>query len=125
MSTNGPRKFVLLVVEDEVLIALMIAEQLEELGYSVAGPAHSLERGKQLASEAPIDGALIDINLGRFGFSGPIGDILITRKIPFLFASGYVEAPVERFRHIPILPKPFTVERLRSAVEHMLTPAAS
>ena len=112
----------ILVVEDDILIAGMVADQLGDLGYLVAGPAHSLEDGKRLAIDAPIDGALIDVNLRRGVLSSPIADILIGRRIPFLFVTGYNEVPEDRFRHISLLPKPFTMERLRRAVERMLTP---
>jgi two-component SAPR family response regulator len=121
MPANGNRK-ALLVVEDDILIAGMVADQLGELGYLVAGPAHSLEDGERLAIDAPIDGALIDVNLRRGVLSSPIADILIGRRIPFLFVTGYNEVPEDRFRHISLLPKPFTLERLRRAVERMLTP---
>jgi two-component SAPR family response regulator len=121
MPANGNRK-ALLVVEDDILIAGMVADQLGELGYLVAGPAHSLKDGKRLAIDAPIDGALIDVNLGRGTLSSPIADILIDRRVPFLFVTGYNEVPEDRFHHISLLPKPFTMERLRLAVERMLTP---
>jgi hypothetical protein len=55
MPANGNRK-AMLVVEDDILIAGMVADQLADLGYLVAGPAHSLEDGKRLAVDAPIDG---------------------------------------------------------------------
>jgi ActR/RegA family two-component response regulator len=103
---NEPRK-ALLVVEDDMLIASMIADQLAELGYIVAGPAYSLEDGKRLAIDAPIDGALIDVKLANDTPSSPIADILIERKIPLLFVTGYNEVPEARFRNISVLPKPF------------------
>jgi DNA-binding response OmpR family regulator len=112
----------LLIVEDDMLIAGMVAAQLAELGYLVAGPAYSLEDGKRLAIETPIDGALIDVKLGRGTLSGPIADILIKRKILVLFVTGYNEVPEVRFRLISVLPKPFTIEHLRRAIENMLSP---
>jgi two-component SAPR family response regulator len=115
-----PRK-VLLIVEDDILIASMVADQLAELGYVVAGPAYSLEDGKRLANDVSIDGALIDVKLERGALSSPIADILIERKIPFLFVTGYNEVPDVRFRNISVLPKPFTVEHLRRAIERMLS----
>jgi CheY-like chemotaxis protein len=118
---NKERRKVLLVVEDDILIAGMISDQLSELGYLVAGPAHSLEEGKRLANDAPLDGALINVKLGK-GLSGPIADILIEREVPILFVTGYYEVPDARFRHIPVLPKPFTMEHLRRAIENMLSP---
>jgi two-component SAPR family response regulator len=115
-----PRK-VLLIVEDDILIASMVADQLAELGYVVAGPAYSLEDGKRLANDVSIDGALIDVKLERGALSSPIADILIERKIPFLFVTGYNEVPDVRFRNISVLPKPFTIEQLRRAIERMLS----
>jgi two-component SAPR family response regulator len=121
--TESPRKLELLVLDDEVLVALMIAEQLGEFGFKVAGPAHTLQDGRRLATDAPIDGALLDINLGKDGLSSPVADILIARKIPFLFVSGYNHAPEERFRQIPFFSKPFTMGKLALAVDQMLAPA--
>jgi two-component SAPR family response regulator len=118
LTNERPRA--LLIIEDDMLIAGMVADQLTELGYLVAGPAYSLEDGKRLAIDAPIDGAMIDVNLGRGTLSSPIADILIERKIPFLFVTGYNEVPEVRFRHISVLPKPFTTDHLRRAVEKML-----
>ena len=49
-----------LVVDDEVLVANMIADQLGDLGYMVAGPVYTLKEGQRVASTAPINGALVD-----------------------------------------------------------------
>jgi DNA-binding response OmpR family regulator len=106
----------LLVVEDDFLIGSLLADQLRDLGYWVVGPAYSLEESRRFATDSPLDGALLDINLGRDGRSSPIAEILMSRKIPFLFVSGYRTAPDERFRDVPLLAKPFTMERLKRAV---------
>jgi hypothetical protein len=58
-AATSPAKRVLLV-ENDFLIAMTIAEQLDELGYAVVGPAYALAEGCQLAADAPIDAALID-----------------------------------------------------------------
>jgi hypothetical protein len=53
------------------------------------------------------------------GPSGPVAEILASRQIPFVLVSGYRQAPKGRFREVPVLPKPSTMER-RIAVEEML-----
>jgi DNA-binding response OmpR family regulator len=111
----------LLVVEDDFLIGALLTEQLEELGYVVVGPASSLDEASRLAVDAPINGALLDINLG-VGRSNSIAEILIARKIPILFVSGYRQTPDEKFRAIPILSKPFTLATLKAAVENIFGP---
>jgi hypothetical protein len=50
----------LLVVEDEPLIAMTMADQLEGVGYTVPGPTFTMAGARQLAAVEPIDAALID-----------------------------------------------------------------
>jgi DNA-binding response OmpR family regulator len=106
----------ILVVEDNFLVAETIAAALHESGYEVVGPAPSLARGMQLAHDAEIDGALLDINLsGRFCF--PIASILIGREVPFLFLTGYDDPgmiPAE-LRSIVRLAKPLRLAELGKA----------
>jgi two-component SAPR family response regulator len=118
-ETSPSNPATLLVVEDDFLIGALLDDMLRELGYSVLGPADNLDEAMQFAIDAQIDGALLDINLGA-GRSTAIVDILIARKIPILFVSGYQQYPDERLRGIPILSKPFTAETLRVAVETLL-----
>jgi CheY-like chemotaxis protein len=53
-----------LLVEDESLIRMMIADMLAELGHSLAGEANDLQSGLSLASTPGIDAAILDIQLG-------------------------------------------------------------
>jgi len=77
-----------LLVEDEMLIAMDIEDMLVELGFDVVGPAPRLHTALKLAREAPIDLAVLDVNLaGERSF--PVADVLRARGIPFLFATGY------------------------------------
>jgi chemotaxis family two-component system sensor kinase Cph1 len=99
----------ILVVDDEPLIALMVADQPSELGYQVEGPAHNLEDAKRLATNAAIDAALIDVNLGNGVRSSPIAEILVERKIPFTFVTGYHEVADERFHHARFYRSPFSL----------------
>lgn len=115
----SPSAAALLVVEDDFLIGVLVTEQLQELGYAVVGPAHNMDEATRFALDAPIDGALLDINLG-VSRSSSIAEILIARKIPILFVSGYRQSPDEKFREVPILPKPFTLATLKAAVEGIL-----
>ena len=113
----------LLVVEDECLIALNMVEQLAELGYSVVGPAFTIAEARHLAAVASIDAAVVDLNL-RGVFAEEVADILVFRKIPFLFVIGYSEVPDRRFREIPILAKPFQILDLHRAVDDLLAGTA-
>jgi len=53
-----------LVVEDELLIAIEIEDVLQELGCVIVGPISSLATALRLASDAPLDAAILDATAG-------------------------------------------------------------
>ena len=109
-----------LVVEDEMTIALMIEEMLHDLGAQVIGPESRLDAALRLAGEAPIDAAILDVNI-RGGNSYPVADILAERGIPFIFCSGYNEwALEERHRDRPRLMKPYSLKELEDQLIKLL-----
>jgi CheY-like chemotaxis protein len=109
-----------LVVEDEMIIVLVIEEALFDLGAQVIGPASRLDEALQLAREASIDAAILDVNI-RGGNSYPVADILAERGIPFVFCSGYSDwALEERYRDRPRLAKPYSSKELESRVLQLL-----
>src|SRR6516162_9942866 len=68
----------ILVVEDTLLIADLIADHLQDAGCDVIGPASRVARALALAASEPLDGALLDINLhGELCF--PVADVLVDR----------------------------------------------
>ena len=84
---NGRR---VLIVEDFVLVAEMLSEQLEQFGCDVVGPVGELQPALDLASAEQLDGALLDIDLdGESSF--PIADVLRRRGVPMIFLSGHGE----------------------------------
>ena len=110
-----------LVVEDEVIVAMMIEDMLADLGFEVVGPALDLQRALPLAQGAAIDLALLDVNLGRGCQSFPVADILRERGVPFLFATGYGTAGLsEAYAGCLTLRKPFEAHRLGEALDRTL-----
>jgi DNA-binding response OmpR family regulator len=109
-----------LLIEDEALIRMMIADMLVELGHSVAGEANDLQSGLLLASAPGVDAAILDIRLGDHS-SVAIAEALQRRSVPFAFASGYGAGGVpEGFRNCPVLQKPFTIEELERCLATLL-----
>jgi CheY-like chemotaxis protein len=80
----------ILIVEDEYLIAMDLADRLGDLGAEVIGPAGSVaEALAVVAAEGNrIDGAVLDVNL-RNERVYPVADALAAQGIRFVFASGY------------------------------------
>jgi DNA-binding response OmpR family regulator len=107
----------ILVVEDEMLVAMLMEDTLSDLGHEVVGPAMRLETALAAADNEDIDFAILDINLaGKQSF--PVADRLTARGIPFMFASGYGAAGlVDPYRAALVLQKPF----VSSQIANMLT----
>ncbi len=100
----------ILVVEDEMLIALLFEDILADYACSVVGPALKIDPALELARTAEIDAAILDVNLGGQS-SFPVADILRRRGVPLIFSSGYgsLGLPSEWQGH-PVLPKPFVAD---------------
>jgi CheY-like chemotaxis protein len=120
VSLIQPRRW--LIVDDEPMIALMVADQLNDLDQVVVGQATTMEAAKCLVAE-DFDAALLDLNL-HGELSDAIGDILDGRKIPFALMTGYNEAPAGSFVDIEVLRKPFTDADLKRTVETLLAKCA-
>jgi DNA-binding response OmpR family regulator len=114
--TTAASKPCILIVEDEMLVAMMLEDRLEARGYTVLKASH-LSRGLELAESELVDVALLDINLGGLE-SFPIAAILRRRGIRFLFSSGYGEdgLPAEWCGE-KMLQKPFDSAQLTAALQ--------
>lgn len=112
----------LLVVEDEAIIAMDIAERLTDCGAAHAATASSEEEALRLIGNERFDAALLDANLhGR-----PVDAIAVAltqRQIPFVFVTGYGrEGLPDAFRHAALLAKPFGDRQLADAVAGLVSP---
>lgn len=102
-----------LVVEDSLLVAEVIAETLQSHGCDVVGPISRLQRALPLARDEPLHGAVLDVNLaGEYCF--PIATALEARGVPFIFLTGYGDVGVlpPEFQAMPLVGKPFTSSEL-------------
>jgi DNA-binding NarL/FixJ family response regulator len=109
-----------LIVEDEPLIRMMLADMLAELGHTIAGEASDLTSGLMLAVAPGLDAAILDVNL-RADSSKAIAEALEGRGIPFAFASGYgADGLPQAFRNHRSLGKPFQIEELERCLVALL-----
>ena len=111
-----------LIVEDEVMVAMLIEDMLTDLGCVVAGSATTLEDAMRLATVAAFDCALLDVNLrGQPIF--PLVDLLRAKGVPFAFATGYGDAELRSAdRAAPILSKPFREDDLARVLALLTAP---
>jgi CheY-like chemotaxis protein len=105
-----------LLVEDEVMIRMMVADMVEELGHAVAAEAGDVGSAAELAQTGLFDVAILDVNLnGKMSF--PVADIIMKRGIPLIFASGYALSNIPAaFDSAPKLQKPYQIETLGKAI---------
>ena len=122
-----PARLRLLVLEDEALVSMLIEDQLIELGFVVVGPAATVKQALALCAMEPVDGALLDVNLGGGQRSDPVADYLERQNVPFLFVTGYGPAGLDpRFADRAVLQKPFALPDLRRELDALFfDPAAA
>ena len=111
----------ILIVEDEILVALEMESILEERGYEVVGIASDLE-GALAYAHREVDLALVDLNL-RDGLTGPeIGRILANEhRAAVLFVTANPRLLGDGIAGtIGVLTKPTDVSSLTSAVAFAL-----
>ena len=116
----------ILVVEDEALVAMFIEDTLASLGFKVIGPAASVGEAMALLDKEPVDGGLLDVNLGGDDRSYPIAERLERERKPYMFVTGYGIAGIDKkFAGVPVLQKPFVTNELSRRLDQLLAPPAS
>lgn len=113
----------ILIVEDEIITAMDLAAELEEMGYLVVdtvGTGYETIRKSELFRP---DLILMDIVL-----SGELDGIEVAKQlhdldIPVVYLSAYTDdATVEKAKNLPYgyLPKPYQIDELYSTIETAL-----
>ena len=107
-------------VEDEMMIAMLIEDMLDEFGCKLVGPATSVPRALELIGKELIEVAVLDLNLdGQDTYA--IADALHQKNVPFIFATGYGSAGLrEEYGNRPVLQKPFQQKDLEIALARAL-----
>jgi DNA-binding NtrC family response regulator len=110
-----------LIVEDEMLVAMELEGLLADQGCGVVGPAPTVDRALALLDRERPDAAILDLNLdGQTAI--PVAAALNARGIPFLLATGYGEAQSlgPELTHAPRVDKPVDHDRLVRTLARIL-----
>ncbi len=102
----GPEKSIagmrILIVEDEMMVAMMLEDMLTDLGCEVVKAAR-VAKAVHLIATTAIDGAILDVNVAGEAVY-PVAHELQSRGIPFIFSlsSRVVMAPTDSQQSIAI-----------------------
>lgn len=110
----------ILIVEDEPLIAMMLEDFLLSLGHEVRATCESVGEALKAVEDGDFDLAILDVNL-KGESVWPVAAVLRQRAIPFILASGgHVDPPPAEFAGVPMIDKPYTIDRVTPALEAAL-----
>jgi DNA-binding response OmpR family regulator len=109
----------ILIVEDELFIAMLLEEALQDEGYEVIGPFSSASQALEKIEEEMPNAAVLDVNI-RGGTSFAVADVLEREDRPFLFLTGYGKGEVpDRYNCHRCLTKPVSPRELVAEVAQL------
>jgi PAS domain S-box-containing protein len=115
------RPAVILLVDDDPLIALSTIEMLEDLGHRVIGASSGRHALDILKSEQPIDLMMTDhVMPGMTGLELAAASRELRPTLPILLATGYADLPDGVQVDLPRLAKPYHQDQLRDRLDQLL-----
>lgn len=110
----------ILIVEDEILLAMELESEVEDAGHIVVGTAVDSRQAIELIDTTSPQFAFVDIQLldGPTGIG--VGRCLSAKAIPFVFVSGNLKRIPEDFAGaLGAIEKPYTMNGLQNAMEFL------
>jgi CheY-like chemotaxis protein len=112
----------ILIVEDEIIVAMALRKEIEDLGYEVCSLSLSGEEAFEIAENEKPDLVIMDIHI-----QGAMDGIEAARQIkdrfgiPIIFATGYSEDEIKKKAEVTesyqYLIKPFARNNIKSSIE--------
>ncbi|MFK0335325.1 response regulator [Rhizobium sp. NPDC090275] len=112
----------ILIVEDEVLLAMELESEVEGAGHLVVGTAADSREAIEIIDATSPQFAFVDIQLldGPTGID--VGRYLSAKAIPFVFVSGNLKRIPDDFAGaLGAIEKPYTVNGLQNALQFLQT----
>lgn len=121
-----PRQRVILIVEDDILVRVTVADYLRDAGYKVIEAANAAEALQIFASGEPVDVVFTDIQM-----PGTMDGLMLTRwvrkhhpDIEVLVTSGkgHDEASSGLIAHDAFFPKPYRLDAVAAHIRALASP---
>jgi DNA-binding response OmpR family regulator len=107
-----------LILEDEIMIAMMVEDELTDAGYRVAGPFTACRSALSWLSTNTPDLAVLDTQL-QDGSCQDFALELRSRGIPFVVYSGAIDTDMVELAGAPWVSKPAPGKALLDALTHV------
>lgn len=112
----------ILIVEDELIIALMVEQMIRNLGHEVINTVSSGEEAIEEALNSNPDLILMDIRLkGRIDGIEAMNEIRKKNDIPVVFITGNTDQMyqqrISNLEYLEFLTKPITIKELSRSVD--------
>lgn len=102
----------ILILEEQMQIALLLAGMVEDLGCEVVGPAKDVPDALALIAKNAPEAAILDVKIAGKNTLA-VADELIRRGTPFAFASGNkTPASIKRYAPARLITKPYSAENI-------------
>ena len=114
-----------LIVEDDAMIAGLLAETLECLGHGVCAVETNVARAVAAASRWRPDLMIVDVGLGEASGIVAVKQILSSSFVPYVFVTGSALSGLSVGPDTVLLRKPFRVSDLDQAIQRALSAASA
>ena len=122
VNDNNPLSGVtVLIVEDDLLLAIALEDTLVGMGAVVLEVCHTLDQAMAWADADDFAVAVLDFSLGPNSVA-PLARRLARRSVPFIFHTGMSrsEPSLMEWRDFPIVEKPASPHTLVAAIKSVL-----
>lgn len=111
----------ILVVEDDFLISMLLADMLEMMGHEVCGTEATEAGAVAAAAKWQPTMLIIDAQLRDGSGVSAVDQIFLERTVPCVFVTGDIRSVKKLRPEAIIVEKPFTEEMLISAMQRALS----
>lgn len=108
-----------LIVEDDVLIAMDLEDELTDRGFAVTACVTTVAQARDAIEAAPPDVAILDMHL-KSETTFDLAGALQSRGVPYIFVSGNeVSALPAHLQSCPILTKPVHMDDIAALIDRI------
>ncbi|MBY3266847.1 response regulator [Rhizobium laguerreae] len=109
-----------MIVEDEMLLAMELESEVEAAGHEVTGIAMNNRQAHELLASQKPDFAFVDVQLMDGPTGIDIGVSLAAAGIPFVFVTGNIKRlPPDFAGALGAIEKPYTMNGMKNALNYI------